>query len=289
MKVLVTGAGGQVAKSLAATRPHHVALTALSRAELDISDRAAVLAAVEAHAPEVVINAAAFTSVDRAESAPHAAMAVNGSAVGWLADACAVCNARLVQLSTDYVFSGQSAEHYATDALPDPLSVYGQTKRAGEQAALSATGALVVRTAWVYAAGHGNFVETMLRLMAEQDAVRVVADQIGSPTHADSLTRSVWDLIACGAAGIYHVTDAGIASWYDFAVAIQEEALALGLLTRAVPVVPIATADYPTPAPRPVCAVLDKAETWAILGAPAPHWRTELRAMLAIRQALARG
>ncbi|MFM5885064.1 MAG: dTDP-4-dehydrorhamnose reductase, partial [Novosphingobium sp.] len=276
MKVLVTGAGGQVASALAAARPGHVALTGLDRAALDISDRAAVLAAVEAHAPEVVINAAAFTAVDRAESAPHAAMAVNGTGVGWLADACAVCGARLVQLSTDYIFSGQSAELYATDALPDPLSVYGQTKRAGEQAALSATEALVVRTAWVYAAGHANFAETMLRLMATQDSVRVVADQIGSPTHAASLARSLWDLIACGASGIYHVTDAGIASWYDFAVAIQEEALALGLLTHAVPVVPIATADYPTLAPRPVCAVLDKAETWAILGKPAPHWRTEL-------------
>lgn len=289
MKVLVTGSSGQVARALAVTRPGHVELVGLDRQKLDIGNRAAVMDMVAGHAPDLVINTAAYTAVDRAESEPHAAMSVNGIGVGWLADATALCGARLIQLSTDYVFSGHSPEPYAVDALPDPVSVYGQTKRAGEQAALSATGALVVRTAWVYAAGGFNFVETMLRLLAGTDPVRVVADQIGTPTHARSLAITLWDLIGCGVTGIYHVTDAGIASWYDFAVAIQEEAIALGLLDHSVAVIPISTLDYPTPAPRPPCAVLDKSETWAILGRTGSHWRVELRAMLANRKALARG
>jgi dTDP-4-dehydrorhamnose reductase len=137
-----------------------------------------------------------------------------------------------------------------------------------------------VRTAWVYAAGGGNFVRTMLRLMAERDQVRVVADQIGTPTHATSLARALWGLAQANRHGIHHFTDSGAASWYDFAVAIQEEALARGLLDRKVPVVPIATSDFPTPAKRPAYSVLDKTVTSTALGGPAPHWRDNLRAML---------
>ena len=145
------------------------------------------------------------------------------------------------------------------------------------QAALPA--ALIVRTAWVYDATGANFVRTMLRLMRERDEVRVVADQIGTPTHAAGLARAIWALVTARASGIFHWTDAGVASWYDFAVAIQEEAFALGLLERMVPVVPIATSDYPTPARRPAMSVLDKRATWAITGVAA-HWRQELRAAL---------
>ncbi|MBV8972705.1 MAG: sugar nucleotide-binding protein, partial [Sphingomonadaceae bacterium] len=135
---------------------------------------------------------------------------------------------------------------------------------------------LIVRTAWVYAARGSNFVHTMLRLMRERDEVRVVADQFGSPTHAVTLARTILALAGGGHTGIFHATDAGTATWYDFAVAIQEEALAIGLLTRAVPVVPIRTEDYPTPARRPAFGVLDKTATWAITG-PARYWRDELR------------
>lgn len=289
MKVLVTGSGGQVARALVAAQPGDVTVAALARADLDISDRAAVLAVVGAHRPDLVINAAAFTAVDKAESEPHAAMAVNGIAVGWLAEACTLHGSQFVQVSTDYVFSGESPRPYQSDDLPDPNSVYGQTKRAGELAALNAPEALVVRTAWVYSAGEGNFANSMLELMASRDAVRVVADQIGTPTHAASLARAIWALARAGASGIHHFTDAGSASWYDFAVAIREEALALGLLYHAAPIIPITTADYPTTAPRPACAVLDKTQTWALLGAPAAHWREELRAMLALRREARRG
>ena len=137
-----------------------------------------------------------------------------------------------------------------------------------------------MRTAWVYAAQGNNFVHTMLRLMRERPEVRVVADQIGTPTHAAGLAAAIWALVGANATGIHHWTDAGVASWYDFAVAIEEEASAIGLLTRAVPVVPIRTADYPTPAQRPAYGVLDKTATWAIAG-PARHWRAELRDCLA--------
>lgn len=284
MKVLITGAGGQVARALVAAQPAGIKVTALDRGDLDITDRAAVFTAIGQDRPDLLINAAAFTAVDLAESEPHAAMAVNGIAVGWLSDACTLHGAQFVHLSTDYVFSGESARPYGSDDRCDPNGVYGQTKRAGELAALNVPEALVLRTAWVYSSGGENFADTMLRLMATRDAVRVVADQVGTPTHAASLARAIWALALAGATGIHHYTDAGVASWYDFAVAIQEEALALGLLSRAVPIDPIATADYPTLAPRPPCAILDKAATWALLGGPAAHWRTELRAMLAERK-----
>ncbi|MFQ3666287.1 MAG: sugar nucleotide-binding protein, partial [Sphingomonadaceae bacterium] len=169
-----------------------------------------------------------------------------------------------------------------------PISVgaYGRTKLAGERAVFAAHAApLLVRTAWVHAARGHNFVATMLRLMAERDEVRVVCDQVGTPTHATSLARAIWALLATGATGIFHWTDAGVASWYDFAVAIQEEALAAGLLGRAVPILPIRTEDYPTPARRPACGILDKSATYALIG-PARHWRAELRDALAERKAL---
>jgi dTDP-4-dehydrorhamnose reductase len=141
--------------------------------------------------------------------------------------------------------------------------------------------ALIVRTAWVYAPTGGNFVRTMLRLMRDKEEVRVVADQIGSPTYAPGLARAIWSLAEQGATGIYHYTDSGVASWYDFAVAIQEEAYAAGLLDRQVPVIPIATADFPTPATRPSFSVLDKASLFAALGTTTPHWRQNLRIMIA--------
>lgn len=274
MKVLVAGSGGQLGRALAATAPAGVTLIAPPEADFDICNAAQVAAVVAAAAPDLLINAAAWTAVDKAEAEEAAALAVNATAVTHLATAAAAAGARFVQVSTDYVFDGQAAAAYAPDAPPAPASAYGRTKLAGEVAARTAHPApLIIRTAWVYAAAGNNFVHTMLRLMAERDEVRVVADQIGTPTHALGLARAIWALH--GHSGIFHWTDAGIASWYDFAVAIHDEALALGMLSRALPVVPIRTADYPTPARRPACGVLDKSATWAITG-PARHWRHEL-------------
>lgn len=278
MKVLVTGGAGQLGQALAATAAQDVTILAPGRADLDITSAAAVTEACAAAKPDLIINAAAWTAVDQAESQEAAALQVNAVAVEHLAKAAASAGARLIQVSTDYVFDGQACQPYDPDSIPAPVSAYGRTKLAGEQAARTHHPApLIVRTAWVYAAKGNNFVHTMLRLMAERDEVRVVADQVGTPTHATSLARAIWSLQSHS--GTFHWTDAGVASWFDFAQAIQDEAFALGLLSRTVPIRPLATSDYPTPAPRPAWSVLDKSSSWAITG-PARHWRHELIACL---------
>lgn len=275
MKALIVGGGGQLGRALAATAPAGLEVTSLDSAALDIADAAAVAHAVASMRPALILNAAAYTAVDRAESEEARAHAVNADGVAHLAAAAQTVDARLLHVSTDFVFDGRSAAPYACDAAPNPLSAYGRTKLAGER--LAGPDALIVRTAWVYAATGRSFLTTMLRLMRERPEIRVVADQIGTPTHATGLARALWRLADIGAMGLHHYTDAGVASWYDFAVAIREEALAMGLLEQAAAVVPITTAEYPTPAVRPACAVLDKGATWALLGGAAPHWREGLR------------
>ena len=278
MKILVTGANGQLGLSLQDTAPEDADIIAAGSAELDICDAGKVADFVAGHRPDLIINAAAYTAVDKAESDEDAAFAVNEGGVRNLAAAAHNIGARFVHVSTDFVFDGRSGIPYAPDAPTRPTGVYGRSKLAGERVA--GEGALIVRTAWVYGPKGNNFVRTMLRLMAERDEVRVVADQIGTPTYSPSLATALWTLVEKGATGIHHYTDSGAASWYDFAVAIQEEALALGMLNRAVPVVPIATSEFPTSAARPHYSVLDKGETFALLGGPAPHWRVNLRQML---------
>ena len=281
MKVLITGANGQVGHALQATAPVSAQITAFDRAGLDIGDSDAVDAAVAQIRPDLIINAAAYTAVDRAESEADLAWQINGKAPGLLAAAAYRSGARFIHISTDFVFDGAAGTPYRPDSPTDPLGTYGASKLAGEQAALAANPAsLIVRTAWVYGTHGNNFVRTMLRLMAERDEVKVVADQVGTPTFATGLAKALWALHAAGALGIHHWTDSGAASWYDFALAIQEEALGLGLLTRSVPVIPIATSDYPTPARRPSYSILDKSAAVALVGAPAPHWRVHLRDML---------
>lgn len=278
MKALITGANGQLGRSMAQAAPAGVDLIAAGSAELDIRDAAAVEAFVRDARPDLIFNCAAYTAVDKAESEEDAALAVNAHGVAHLADSARRHGARLVHVSTDFVFDGRSGVPYRPDAPTGPTGAYGRTKLAGEWAA--GEDALIVRTAWVYGPTGHNFVRTMLRLMAERDEVRVVADQIGTPTYAPALAQALWALAGTGARGIHHYTDSGVASWYDFAVAIQEEALAAGLLTRAVPVIPIATRNFPTPAVRPHYSVLDKSDTFALLGKPAPHWRVNLRHMM---------
>lgn len=275
MKVLVTGVGGQLGRSLMAAAPAGWQVRGLGRADLDISDAQAVTRLIGEARPDLVINAAAYTAVDRAESEADLAHAINAEAVGHLAAAATAGGARFAHVSTDFVFDGRAGRPYAPDDATAPLGIYGRTKLAGEMAAGGE--ALIVRTAWVYAAQGKNFVHTMLRVMRERDEVRVVHDQIGTPTSAAGLARAICDLATDGAQGIFHYTDSGVASWYDFAVAIQEEALALGLLDRAVPVIPVPTNEFPTPAKRPGFSVLDKEATWHRLGWRAPHWRVALR------------
>lgn len=278
MKALVTGAAGQVGKALLANMPEGWSAVGLTRDDCDISDKAALAGMIASHAPDLLINAAAYTAVDKAESEPDLAFAINRDAVGVMADAMNDIGGRLVHISTDFVFDGRSSKPYLTGDKPFPLSVYGQSKLGGELAA--GHDAVICRTSWVYAAGGQNFVRTMLRLMAERDELGVVSDQIGAPTYAGELAETLWALALRNEPGVFHNADAGAASWYDFAVAIQEEALEAGLLDRAIPIQPIATSDYPTPAARPAFSLLDCRETRFATGIEPTHWRVNLRKML---------
>jgi dTDP-4-dehydrorhamnose reductase len=282
---MITGAAGQVGSALLRSAPSQAELQALTHQQLDITDARAVHAAVAARDPQLIINAAAYTAVDQAESEPFTADAINAQAPQHLAEAAQrIEGCRLLHISTDYVFDGRATEAYQPGDAPHPLSVYGRTKLAGEQAVLEPLGkrAVVLRTAWVYAAQGRNFLLTMLRLMRERGAVRVVADQKGTPTAAASIARALWRIAELPQVhGILHWTDAGVASWYEFACAIAQDALAAGLLSQPVEVTPIATSDYPTAAHRPANSVLDTRASVAQLGITPANWRDSLRATLA--------
>lgn len=281
MKVLITGAGGQLGRGLVAAAPAGTEVHAVDVADCDLTDAAAITALVARITPDLVINAAAYTAVDKAEEDEETARAINADAVAALV---AAHPGKLVHVSTDFVFDGRSSRAYRPDDTRAPLSAYGRTKAEGEDH-LRPTD-LLLRTAWVYTAGGANFVRTMLRLMAEKPALNVVADQIGAPTWAPGLAKTIWSLVDKGASGTFHHSDAGVASWYDFAVAIQEEARALGLLTDTIPINPITTADYPTPARRPAFSLLDASKTRELLGDGYTHWRINLWHMLREEKAL---
>lgn len=280
--VLICGANGQLGRELQALVPAGCNAIALGREALDITDHLALERALEENAVSAVINASAYTAVDRAESEPEAAYLINAEGPANLARACADRALRLLHVSTDFVFDGSTGKPYAPDDVTNPLGVYGASKRKGELAVLTrAADAVVLRTGWVYSCYGSNFVKTMLRLMVSRERLSVVEDQIGTPTWARGLAECAWSLLAePSAKGIYHWSDAGACSWYDFACAIREEALALGLIDRAADIVPIPTAEYPTPAARPAYSVLDKSLTRNALGYLGVHWRTHLRAML---------
>jgi dTDP-4-dehydrorhamnose reductase len=251
-------------------------------AELDIADEASVAAVLRDFRPSVLINAAGFTRVDDAETEQAAAARANAAGPAVLAAGCRRAGAWLGQVSTDYVFDGQQSRPYDTDAHPNPLSAYGRTKLDGELAVTRElpSRSLILRTSWVYGAEGRNFLNTMLRLMRSRPQLPVVSDQIGAPTSVTGLARALWALSLRRAIGLYHWCDSGVASWYDFAVAIAEEAFALGLLTSAPEIAPITSADYPTAARRPAWSLLDKRATEQILGVRAPHWRAALRETL---------
>ncbi len=285
-RVLLAGAGGQLGWELQRSCPDSVELHPFDSSALDIRDQRAVSAAAERIQPDTIINAAAYTAVDKAEGDSATAFAVNADGAAHLAEAASQVGAGLIQVSTDYVFDGTHSTPYSPAAPTSPLGVYGESKYQGEQRvqAILPGQSLILRTAWVYSSHGHNFVKSMLRLMSEREELGIVADQVGSPTSARTLARAVWQFQAQPQLnGIYHWTDAGVASWYDFAVAIMEEALALGLLSRAVRVKPIRSCDYPTPAKRPAYSVLDKTDTWAELSLTPLHWRD------ALREALRRG
>jgi dTDP-4-dehydrorhamnose reductase len=286
VKVLLTGAAGQLGQALIHSRPEGVGLIACGRAELDLADPQACAAAVWSHRPDWVLNAGAYTAVDRAESEPELAQAVNGGAPAAFAEALASTGGRLLQVSTDFVFNGAQGSPYRPDQPLDPLGVYGASKAAGEVAALQLAGARVLRTSWVYGPVGQNFCRTMLRLHRERPQIGVVADQVGCPTSTHTLAAACWRAIGLGAAAgadqprILHWSDAGAASWYDFAVAIGELGVAAGLLERAARVRPLTSAEYPTPAQRPSYSLLDCSASRAALGLEPQHWRAALAEVL---------
>ena len=283
MKILLTGSNGQVARAFLAAVPQSMQVTAVNHSDLDIGDARAVNSLMESLRPDAVVNAAAYTAVDRAESEPDAARRANEDGPANLARAAARIGSRLVHLSTDFVFDGASSSPYKPQDPTNPLGVYGASKLAGEIAVRDAlpAGSVILRTSWVYDAHGKNFVRTMLRLMRERDTVSVVTDQVGTPTAAYSIAQAIGAVLELpSVTGIHHWTDAGVASWYDFAVAIAEEWVSAGRTTSVARVVPINTADYPTPARRPRFSVLDKTATCAALGMTPRHWRQNLRQVI---------
>jgi len=291
MKVLLTGASGQLGQALIASRPEGVELVPLGRSDLDLANASACQQLVRQHQPDWLLNAGAYTAVDRAEADPDLAMAVNAGAPQAFAEALAQTGGRLLQVSTDFVFNGQQGSPYRPDQTPEPLGVYGASKAAGERAVRAALGpgrARILRTSWVYGPVGANFCLTMLRLHALKAAagepLGVVADQVGCPTASFGLAAACWRAIGIGAdpgaAAVLHWSDAGAASWYDFAVAIGELGVATGLLEQAARVRPIPTSAYPTPAARPAYSLLECTASRAALGLEPAHWRAALAQVL---------
>ena len=282
MNIILIGKNGQVGWELLCSKPQGSNLTAYNSSELDITNKGAVNKAFDDIRPDVVINAAAYTAVDKAEEEKNIAFKVNAEAAGHIARLCANHKSRLIQISTDFIFDGEQSYPYRTTDQACPLNVYGASKLKGEELVLEYTKdkALIIRTAWVYSTHGNNFVKTMLRLMSEHDRLNVISDQIGSPTYAARLANVIWKMVDSNFNGIYHWTDSGVASWYDFAVAIYEEAKQIGLLNVDVDILPIPSDEYPTPAKRPPYSVLDKQKSWKTLGLNPTHWRVELRNML---------
>ncbi|MFK7857035.1 MAG: dTDP-4-dehydrorhamnose reductase [Granulosicoccus sp.] len=282
MKVFITGASdGQLYWELERSAPETVQLLTLPD-RLDITDRDAVMQAISSLDPDAIVNAAAYTAVDQAETDQGKAKSLNVDAVEYLASAALAVNANLIHISTDFIFGVGDGSPFVEHAEVDPVSVYGKTKLAGEQILTEKMpdSSLVIRTAWVYSSNGNNFVKTMLRLMNERDQVGVIADQIGSPTWAHSLAQAIWRAVEIKLTGTIHWTGAGVASWYDFAVAIQEEGTALGLIDSHAQVSPLTTEQYPTPAARPHYSVLELTRSWGLLDKQAHHWREDLRTML---------
>lgn len=278
-KIVVTGAGGQLGqeiKRLAVLFPGYDYVF-LERKELSISDSETVGRFFTAHLPKYIVNCAAYTAVDKAESEKEEAYRVNAAATGILSEACRKFGAKFIHISTDYVFDGDATEPYSEESPTGPQSVYGASKLEGERLALTANPeAIIIRTAWVYSEFGKNFVKTMIRLMKEKTEIGVVSDQFGSPTYAADLAETILRIISSGSwtPGIYHYSNEGVISWFDFAVAIKE-------MTGSNCIVnPISTSQYPTPAKRPGYSVLNTAKIKANFGIKIPLWQFSLASCL---------
>ncbi len=287
LRVLLTGSRGQLGRALLGSVPAGIEVIATSRESLDLADPRACREAVQAHRPDWVLNAGAYTAVDRAESEAELARAINVGAPQALAEALVDTGGRLLQLGTDFVFNGRQGTPYLPGQAADPLGVYGATKAEGERRAGDLLGSqkfCLLRTSWVYGPVGSNFCLTMLRLHRQKQAagesLGVVADQVGCPTATHTLAQACWAAIQRELAGVLHWSDAGVASWYDFAVAIGEMGTQRGLLPAPAPVLPITTADYPTPARRPPYSLLECSASRARLALEPRHWRRALGQVL---------
>ena len=296
MTVWLLGGSGQVGRELLPRLQALGPVQAPSRADAggDLADPEAVARAIEAARPSIVVNAAAYTAVDRAESEPALALAVNAQAPGAIARACARVGAWMVHYSTDYVFDGSGDQPWRESDATGPLSVYGRTKLAGEQAVAAALERhLIFRTSWVHGVHGGNFIRTMLRLAAERDHLDVVADQVGAPTSARLIAEVTVQALRMATAGpdmsprpalagLYHLAAAGETSWQGYARFVVEEAHARGRALRTTPdqVRPLATRDYPTPARRPLNSRLDTRRLQAAFGLTLPPWQAGVRQTL---------
>ena len=277
MNILITGANGQLGRSLrrlGGVSPHNYLFTDV--AELDITDAAAVLRTVEERRIDVIVNCAAYTDVERAEEDEPTAELLNHKAAGNLAAAAKATGATLFHVSTDYVFDGTAHTPYTEDGTPSPLGAYGRTKLAGERAVMaSGCRYLIFRTAWLYSEYGNNFLKTMLRLTSERDTLQVVFDQIGTPTYAGDLALAIFSIIEseryAGNEGVYHFTDEGVCSWYDFATEI---AAAAGY--DSCHIIPCHTSEFPTKAARPAYSVLDKTKIKTTFQMDIPHWRESM-------------
>ncbi|MEH2324637.1 MAG: dTDP-4-dehydrorhamnose reductase [Nostoc sp.] len=283
--ILLIGSNGQVGKELQQILPDYGNIISVERPTVDLAQPDTLRNVIRSKQPQIIINAAAYTAVDKAESEPELASAINAIAPLIIAQESQKLGAFLIHISTDYVFDGNRYRPYQETDATNPLSIYGKTKLAGEEAIRETCAHhLILRTAWVYGTfGKSNFVKTMLRLGAERQELCIVADQIGSPTWAQDIATAITQTIpqlTPEISGSYHYTNSGIASWYDFAVAIFEEAQQLGFPLKIERIVPITTAEYPTPARRPAYSVLACEKISAILETHPPHWRQRLRQML---------
>lgn len=282
MKALITGAGGQVGRELVElARARAWDVRAADRAALDVTDASAVQAAVTAFGPDVVINAAAYTAVDRAEEEREVAFAVNAEAPGHLARACQDAGTALVHVSTDYVFDGRAGRALRPDDAPAPINAYGCSKLAGERAVLGLPGGAgaVLRTSWVYSAHGRNFVTNMLARLRAGEALEVVDDQFGSPTWAHDLAQLMWRMRGDWVPGVHHWCDAGITTWYELACATRDEALASRQLEAPVAITPVSSARRAAPAPRPLYTPLDTTDTASRFGLTPAPWRENLSRM----------
>ncbi len=279
MKTLaLIGANGMLATAIKKVLPDGFELKCLDLPEFDITDPDQVLALAKSR-PQVIINCAAMTHVDGCETNAELAMQVNGEGPGYLAEAAIASGAVLVHISTDFVFDGQKSTPYREEDLPRPVSVYGASKRLGEERIL-ASGLhtyFILRTSWLYGAGGNNFVETILRLASERDELRIVADQLGTPTWTEDLAAAVFALLQTHDYGLYHYSNAGSCSWYEFACAIVAQGKAQGQPLKVKEIVPIPTEAFPLPAKRPGYSVLSKDKIIAAAGVGIPQWSESLQ------------